>query len=407
MNYKPEWKYLTNICLNITNSCNLKCKYCFVEQKSEFIKLETAIQIINYLHKNLLIKRNKFNYPKDYKCRVTFFGGEPTLLFNEIIIPLVNYIESNFKNDFILSITTNGTLLNKSKILFLKNHNIDVLLSLDGDKYTQDFNRPMKNNKSSFDQIMKILPILQHYFPNLTMRATIDQDTVDQLFNNYLFAIQHNFTSVDFVPNERQKWKEQNLEILKLEIKKIFIFNINYFLKNKKFPINYGFMNSMLIDILQYHDNPIKFHNSNILERCGLGTINASIDYAGNILACQEQDSKISEENIFYIGDIIHGINLKRHKQLLQLFLYNQNTNICENPKLCFNCNYKQLCKELICPSVTYDLFNNFSTMTIIHCIYFQSLYLNIMALLNIINNTKYKEDFIQYILNIEKRCCF
>ena len=214
MNYKPEWKYLTNICLNITNSCNLKCKYCFVEQKSEFIKLETAIQIINYLHKNLLIKRNKFNYPKDYKCRVTFFGGEPTLLFNEIIIPLVNYIESNFKNDFILSITTNGTLLNKSKILFLKNHNIDVLLSLDGDKYTQDFNRPMKNNKSSFDQIMKILPILQHYFPNLTMRATIDQDTVDQLFNNYLFAIQHNFTSVDFVPNERQKWKEQNLEIL-------------------------------------------------------------------------------------------------------------------------------------------------------------------------------------------------
>ena len=32
-NYLDKYKYLTNICLNLTNNCNLQCKYCFVCQK--------------------------------------------------------------------------------------------------------------------------------------------------------------------------------------------------------------------------------------------------------------------------------------------------------------------------------------------------------------------------------------
>ena len=29
--YKEEYKYLTNVCLNLTDACNLACRYCFVE----------------------------------------------------------------------------------------------------------------------------------------------------------------------------------------------------------------------------------------------------------------------------------------------------------------------------------------------------------------------------------------
>ena len=28
--YKEEYSKLTNVCLNLTDSCNLACRYCFV-----------------------------------------------------------------------------------------------------------------------------------------------------------------------------------------------------------------------------------------------------------------------------------------------------------------------------------------------------------------------------------------
>lgn len=29
--YKENYHLFTSICLNVTNDCNLKCRYCFVE----------------------------------------------------------------------------------------------------------------------------------------------------------------------------------------------------------------------------------------------------------------------------------------------------------------------------------------------------------------------------------------
>lgn len=29
--YKEEYGWLANICLNVTDACNLACRYCFVE----------------------------------------------------------------------------------------------------------------------------------------------------------------------------------------------------------------------------------------------------------------------------------------------------------------------------------------------------------------------------------------
>lgn len=30
-NYNEQWLYMTKACLNITDACNLCCRYCFVE----------------------------------------------------------------------------------------------------------------------------------------------------------------------------------------------------------------------------------------------------------------------------------------------------------------------------------------------------------------------------------------
>lgn len=77
----------TSACLNITDSCNLKCKYCFVQQKPHFMTKDIAFKCVDYLYNNI-IKQNRKK-----KGDLTFFGGEPLLMYREIIIPTVLYSE--------------------------------------------------------------------------------------------------------------------------------------------------------------------------------------------------------------------------------------------------------------------------------------------------------------------------
>ena len=133
--YNERYHLFTSACLNLTNQCNLRCDYCFVNQSADRMSLDTAKAAVSLVHNNLLRKRELDNTP-DLKGVINFFGGEPLLEYNSIIVPLTIWIEETYPNDFNLGITTNGTLLTKERIDFLYDHNIIPLLSMDGDKET-------------------------------------------------------------------------------------------------------------------------------------------------------------------------------------------------------------------------------------------------------------------------------
>ena len=201
--YKEIYKYPINVCLNLTDSCNLACKYCFVQQKPHFMTLDTAKKAVEWLVKNL--KKREELGKKNERIHITFFGGEPMLLYDEIIVPLVLYIEENYPKKFYFSITTNGTLLNEERIKFFNEHNIGLLLSIDGAKTTQDFNRPQRNGEGSFDLIEKNIPYILKYKPNTTFRSTLYQPTVKYLFENYKYDEKAGFKNVFFCPNAREE----------------------------------------------------------------------------------------------------------------------------------------------------------------------------------------------------------
>jgi sulfatase maturation enzyme AslB (radical SAM superfamily) len=58
------------------------------------------------------------------------------LMYDSIIVPLIEYTKEKYKNSFQFGITTNVTLLNKERLEFFKNNNVFILLSIDGDKET-------------------------------------------------------------------------------------------------------------------------------------------------------------------------------------------------------------------------------------------------------------------------------
>ena len=215
--YKEEYRYLTNICLNLTDACCLACRYCFVAQQPHFMTLDTAKAAVHFLLDNLKKKPNKD------KASLSYFGGEPTLLWDEIIEPLTIYIREN-NYPISLNITTNGVLLNENRIKFLKDNDVEILLSIDGDKETQDFNRPFHDdNKSSFDEVSKNILYILKYFPNTTFRATIYAPTAHLTYQNYWFAVQQGFKNIFFAPDVRHEWNQEQKDALLEETKRFLV----------------------------------------------------------------------------------------------------------------------------------------------------------------------------------------
>lgn len=390
--YLNEYKYPTRVCLNLTDSCNLACKYCFVEQNPHYMTYELAKFAVDFIMQNHAIK----GLANKEKCFLNYFGGEPTLMWDTILVPLTNYIRSN-NLPINLAMTTNGTLLNEERIKFLKENKINILLSLDGDYITQTFNRPCRDNKlNSFELVSKNIPYILRDLPNTTCRSTIYAPTAKYLYDNFIFAGTQGFRSIYFGIDERHPWSNEEIQDLYLSLDKIFSFYDYCFQNELTPPIDFRQMTKMFRNILKEQKDSIIDIPHN-LKRCGLGTTLSSIGYDGKIYGCQEQTSK-TEKNIFLIGDIFSGINVNQHKNLLKTY-YDGPRPKCKNEDLCLNCSH--FCEGNTCPSTNLDINNNFFQRTEIVCLFDQYIYNNCLILLN-----KYKnKNSNSFYIYLEKFC--
>lgn len=127
--------------VNLTDQCNLRCPYCFTCHNERKASLDVLKGTVDFLIK----EGERVGYPKQAEKSIAFFGGEPMLMYDSLIVPFIHWIEDSGvakEYNFTFSITTNGTLLNEERIKFLWSHNIPILLSIDGAKETQDNQRP-------------------------------------------------------------------------------------------------------------------------------------------------------------------------------------------------------------------------------------------------------------------------
>lgn len=366
-NYPEKYKYPTAVVLNVTDNCNLACIYCFVQQKPHYMTLDIAKKSIDFIENNYNIKKEHNWLRPNEKKIITFFGGEPMLMYDEIIVPLIHYIENQYNiNEFLFQITTNGTLLNTERLKFMKKYKMTILLSIDGNKTTQDYNRPCKNcNDSSFDLISANIPDLLKYFPNTLFRSTVYKDSINNLFKDYLYAEEMGFKEYVCVPDTRShNWTEQDLQNYKNELFKISTYILTYYIHNERPKTNFGNLNRMFSKILFNDLNIDKDMNTFGVHRCGLGTTGISINYKGDIFSCQEQDSREYGE-YFYIGHIETGINENKHIKILKEYFYSEGG--CEKTDNCDDCLLKPNCSHG-CPSIQKDLFNNLSLMPYVLC---------------------------------------
>ena len=149
-----------SISLNIAQSCNLSCSYCYAEEgrfggRASMMSLETAFAAIDRLFAEAVGQR----------VTVGFIGGEPFLnrevLYASVEHAMVRSHETGSPVGF--SVTTNGTLLTASDLDLLRRHSFVVSVSLDGGADTNDRHRKSCNGKSGFQAAIRSLqPLLQN-----------------------------------------------------------------------------------------------------------------------------------------------------------------------------------------------------------------------------------------------------
>jgi uncharacterized protein len=158
------------ISLNIAQSCNLSCSYCYADEgrfggEAEFMTTEVAFRAIDRLIEGARGRR----------VTVGFIGGEP-FLNREVLYASVEYVRKQGNVGF--SITTNGTLLNADDVRLLRDNAFAISVSLDGAGSLNDRHRRSRNGASGFDAAVSGLePLLENPGKaRVAARATITRD---------------------------------------------------------------------------------------------------------------------------------------------------------------------------------------------------------------------------------------
>lgn len=327
-----------NAIVNLTDNCNLRCPYCFTEHNTRKIDMGTMKAAISFILKEV-DRSDKKLIPS-----IAFFGGEPMLRYEDIIKPTIYWAEETglVKNyNLRFTMTSNGTLFNEENLKFLSDHQVGLLLSMDGDKYTQDNQRPGVNGQSSFDMINTDL--ILKYYPGVTFRSAIEPRNVSHMLENYIFARNKGFKNYFITPNLYAEWTDDQLKIAMEQLACIaqVIYND---VSTDQTPLEWNDFKQTIQELFIPNEYKIDYGH------CGIGTVSVGISTNGDLNGCQEHNTYI-DHDIFYIGNIFTGIDKEKHKRLLSAFREKDHPVFKDNPNRCNSCEFYNHCASHFCPS--------------------------------------------------------
>lgn len=290
----------------VTNNCDLNCRYCFNKNISRYFELKTKDWM--YISENL---------PEN--TQLTLFGGEPFLKDN--IEELINKLDLLLSSNKLLEVRcfTNG--INTDKILNilskLKNKFI-ILISLDGLKKENDLIRGKGSYLKTIETIKRIKKETKHIVWVKTLMTTINYKKITT-FYKYLDNLNVDYYSLGELHlkgNARNKQKEL------IDFKKEFnLFNQLNKIKTNKIKIK---ENNILSDFL--------------VNRCGYGYNLVYIRSDGFITGCTEKNDY--KNHIFELYPFMNNLKNDPIKYIPDLF----KKGMIDLNGICNNCGLVNLC---------------------------------------------------------------
>lgn len=302
---KPKTKRI--FALMLTWQCNLNCVYCFekYKTKNKEMSLETA--------KNIILKEfGEFEKTGDDGIiKVDFFGGEPLLNF-PVIRDLSEWIwQQKFSINYVLSVTTNGTLLNEEMKSWFRLHkeHFRLILSVDGTEEMQRINRGCKEEN---------LPIefVRDTWPELYLKSTMSKESLKTFADGVIYMLDKGYrvsSSIAIgVP-----WDDGDAQIYKRELEKI----ADYYLQHME-------IEPMPLFTRVFAELMEPYCNQTPVKNCGTGTTMLAYDVDGTPYPC----------HLFL--PIVHGKNRKDEISKIDFF---DNDRMIDDD--CRKCGMLRICR--------------------------------------------------------------
>lgn len=340
---RPETPLADNITFIVTDDCNLRCRYCYEENKqSNDMTIETARNAADYFFDTY---ENKYD-----RVIFDFVGGEPFVRV-DLLEELLPYMMKRFKSqpkkweELIFSFSTNGTCFKDDKVRnLIKNYQyaMSVGLSLDGVKEIHDYNR-----SGSFDKVMEYFPYWRQNFPQCATKSTLNHEAIPYLFESVKFLASTCLENIFMNTIYEDVWQEGDAELYEKELVKA----ADYILENKIYKTKH--VSLFEINLLQKPNNE---HNW-----CGCGSCMIAVDWRGDLFPCLRFKT-LSKLQPLAIGNIKNGISYKK----LLPFYFCHNTR--KTPD-CEHCEARAGCPN--CTAFCYDetgsIFDRVSYMCDMH----------------------------------------
>ncbi|MEI6533422.1 MAG: radical SAM protein [Candidatus Roizmanbacteria bacterium] len=321
--------------LHITNQCNLRCTYCYVNKTNEKMNPDTAKKTIDVI----ISSAKKHNIQT---IVIKFAGGEPVLELAHVI-SLIHYAKNLAQKNAIsihFVVISNGVLLTEKVCRIIKENTIRLGISFDGLSNFHDRTRVFANGLGSFAYVEKGIEIVQKYEIPFNVIITISSQNVENIpeFTEYLLKKKVPFV-YSFV-------REKNCPDKDLENSNTLL--ITQLIKSYQ-KITENIPTKKLINGLLDRVNFERPH----LNTCGVGNNYLVVRHDGKILSCQmEQDrviGSIDDEDIIETmkkGNFIQPVGLT-----------------VEGKIPCKSCKWKYVCCGG-CPLLTYQQKGMYSSNT-------------------------------------------
>lgn len=293
--------------LEITNSCNCKCKHCY-NSSGEKKAIEFSMEEFNKTVSEFL----------KYKITSVVLSGGEALLHPNIW----NFIDILREKKLDVTLLTNGKLLNNESVKRLKSRKVYIQLSLDGaSPVTNDFIR----EKGSFHDAMNALTVLneQKYTERLSVNTVINSVNCNEVLDIINICEKFSVSAIGFnFLNNSGRAKKNGLFVTENEL----YHTINRINKNR-------------------NGENIKVRPINVTHKCRFCNcddevfLNPVVDVFGNVYMCEFlRDEVFSIGNVFKktLEDILCDDPIKRNLLLLNI----RQSYI----KSCRNCAVKSKC---------------------------------------------------------------
>ncbi len=318
---------MLTLILKANNSCNLRCEYCSVGDKSDS-KMMSESEMMYALEWFSKFARER----KELNPAIIFHGGEP------LLIPVKQYrncidklFSENADLNFTLNIQTNGTILNNEIINLFKNYNINPGISIDGSESVHDSQRKTINGEKTFSKIINNIKTLKENEINVSTLMVL---TRKSLFENLdylkLFSELELPLKINPLYSAGEAVKHQELFLKSGEYAEYMIRVFEYLIDNEiqisLLPLEY-----ILQAVIIGNTAP---RGCIFSEKCSESFICVNQD--GNIFPC----GRFADDKLQILGNIYDGIN-KNGQQILKELKSIRTFKIRSE---CKNCKYKTLC---------------------------------------------------------------